>query len=159
MRYVDTGQVPWIFMPVILPFFFSDNTNKMFKNFALHFLVKNPQRMLYLLGNFIRKRWKLFVVMIILAIAYYVTRYMSHHLYMLNLNFIKVSRQALGEMDRLFKSNHSKNDFRHKYDTPFASQYNLNTKTNELPLCHWMEGTLSHPTIWCILSWGHKPCK
>merc|ERR1712074_293339 len=62
--------------------------------------------------------------MIILAIAYYVTRYISHHLYMLNLNFIKVSRQALGEIDRLFKSNHAKNDFRHKYDTPFASQYN-----------------------------------
>ena len=76
---------------------------------------------------------KLSVVLLLLLLILFVIRNWSW-------NYVKVPRQAYGEIVRFFKAAPVKNEFRHKYDTPFASQYNVNTKTNLLPFCEWMEG-------------------
>ena len=63
-----------------------------------------------------------------------------HHYHHLHHRFwTQFDHQAFGELRRYFVAA-PRTNFRHKYDTPYYSRFNLNTKTNLMAPCGWLEG-------------------
>ena len=48
-------------------------------------------------------------------------------------------RQLYGQYRRLLAKTPN-TDFKHKYETPYFRQYNLNTRTDKLGVCSWLKG-------------------
>ena len=48
-------------------------------------------------------------------------------------------RQLYGQFRRLLVKTPN-TDFKHKYETPYFRQYNLNTRTEKLGVCSWLKG-------------------
>ena len=55
------------------------------------------------------------------------------------LHAVQVDRQLYGQFRRwLVKTPNT--DFKHKYETPYFRQFNLNTRTDKLEVCSWLKG-------------------
>ena len=55
------------------------------------------------------------------------------------LHAVQVDRQIYGQFRRwLVKTPNT--DFKHKYETPYFRQFNLNTRTDKLEVCSWLKG-------------------
>ena len=48
-------------------------------------------------------------------------------------------RQLYGQFRRLLVKTPN-TDFKHKYETPYFRQFNLNTRTDKLEVCSWLKG-------------------
>ena len=55
------------------------------------------------------------------------------------LHAVQVDRQLYGQFRRLLVKTPN-TDFKHKYETPYFRQYNLNTRTEKLGVCSWLKG-------------------
>ena len=81
-------------------------------------------------------RWSVLLVIILFAV-------LAIHFNPWTSNIVQIHRQTIGELQHFItKKLFVENKFRHKYDTPFASQFNLNTATDQLQPCKWLEGEI-----------------
>ena len=80
----------------------------------------------------VRRNWRRYIVFFILAF------FLDHIFHRLS-DLLMVDRQIFGEVRRSIFGSPSA-EFHSIYETPHFRQINLNTKTNELPKCEWLEG-------------------